>query len=115
MSSVEDIVTSLVINAATSVAFIFSYAVLKNQPINTRVYFAKWIKIGARDAAPQAPTPRGRRAGRYINLDMKTYGHIMDWIKTSLRMPEAELIEHAGLDSAIFLRIILLGYVRQWE
>jgi hypothetical protein len=29
----------------------------------------------------------------------------------ALRMPELELIDHAGLDSAVYLRIYLIGYV----
>ncbi|MCI34527.1 CSC1-like protein, partial [Trifolium medium] len=28
----------------------------------------------------------------------------------ALRMPEPELIDHAGLDSVVYLRIYLLGY-----
>lgn len=111
MSSVQDIVTSLTINSVTSVALVAAYAVLKNQPINTRVYFAKWVKMGS-EAGPMNCNTKGRRIGRYINLNLRTYIHVMDWIRSSLRMPEAELIDHSGLDSAIYLRMLLLGYVQ---
>ncbi|CAM6106765.1 unnamed protein product [Calypogeia fissa] len=109
MTSVEDIVTSLIINSASSVALICAYAVLKNQPVNTRVYFARKAKMGLQDAGPDGPNQKNRRVGRYINLNPRSYIHIMDWIRSSLKMSEAELIEKAGLDSAVYLRMLLLG------
>jgi hypothetical protein len=108
MSSIQDMLGGLAINSATSVAMICAYAVLKDQPINRRVYYAKWVKMGV-DAGPQNANPKNRRVGRYINLNLRNYLHVMDWIKHSLSMSEEELIHHAGLDSAIFLRLLLLG------
>ena len=35
---------------------------------------------------------------------------LLNWIPEALRMNEAEIIHHAGLDSAVFLVIYLLGY-----
>ncbi|CAM6101640.1 unnamed protein product [Calypogeia fissa] len=109
MSSVQDIVASLIINSASSVALICAYAVLKNQPVNTRVYFARKAKLGLQDAGPDGPNQKNRRLGRYINLNPRSYIHIMDWIRSSLKMSEAELIEKAGLDSVVYLRMLLLG------
>ncbi|RVX20822.1 CSC1-like protein [Vitis vinifera] len=34
---------------------------------------------------------------------------ILNWMPVALKMPEPELIDHAGLDSAVFIRIYLLG------
>ncbi|KAK9070105.1 hypothetical protein SSX86_010504 [Deinandra increscens subsp. villosa] len=33
----------------------------------------------------------------------------LNWMPAALRMPEPELIQHAGLDSAVYIRIYLLG------
>jgi hypothetical protein len=36
---------------------------------------------------------------------------VSKFVNIALQMPEPELIEHAGLDSAVYLRIYLLGNV----
>lgn len=110
MTTASDLLTSFGINGVASVVIIGLFSILKNQPLNARVYFAKWQLKGEK-VGPTGSLPAGTGIRRYINLDAKSYIHVMDWIKDCLRMPEAELIDHAGLDSAVFLRLILLGYV----
>ncbi|KAK9989868.1 hypothetical protein SO802_030107 [Lithocarpus litseifolius] len=37
------------------------------------------------------------------------YMRVLNWMPAALKMPEPELVEHAGLDSAVYIRIYLLG------
>ncbi|KAL2611597.1 hypothetical protein R1flu_023289 [Riccia fluitans] len=110
MAGSSDVLTSFAINGIVSVVLITLFSVFKNQPLNVRVYFSKWQlrgeKVGPMNKMPTV-SPTGIR--RYFNLDAKSYIHVMDWIKECLKMPEAELIDHGGLDSAVFLRLINLG------
>lgn len=130
--NILDVVTAAWINIVTSIGLLLAFAVLKNQPMNARVYYPKWflrgqkqkltgeLNAGSRIPPPttitsnattrdQARSSNGHPMNRYVNLNVKSYAHVMDWIWTTLRMPETELIEHAGLDSAILLRVFLLG------
>ncbi|KAG2598207.1 hypothetical protein PVAP13_5KG067200 [Panicum virgatum] len=40
---------------------------------------------------------------------MHSYLKFLSWMPAALKMPEDELISHAGLDSAVYLRIYLVG------
>ena len=44
-----------------------------------------------------------------IELSWRKYLSSFNWIKVALDMPERELIEHAGLDAAVYLRTFKLG------
>ncbi|XP_051118471.1 CSC1-like protein At4g02900 [Andrographis paniculata] len=105
MASEEDITASAVINLVSAVAFLMAFAFLRLQPINDRVYFPKWYKKGVR----ASPKSSGPLVSKFINLDAKTYLKFWTWMPAALRMPEPELIQHAGLDSAVYIRIYLLG------
>lgn len=126
--NILDVVTAAWINIVTSIGLLLAFAVLKNQPMNARVYYPKWFLRGQRQkvtgelnaglrkfpptttiAHDQVRSPHGQPMNRFVNLNVKSYAHVMDWIWTTLRMPETELIEHAGLDSAVLLRVFLLG------
>ncbi|GMJ00222.1 hypothetical protein like AT1G32090 [Hibiscus trionum] len=106
MATLGDIGVSALINILSAFAFLLAFAVLRIQPLNDRVYFPKWYINGGR-ASP------GRRGGnfvaKFVNLDFKTYLTFLNWMPQALKMSEAELINHAGLDSAVFLRIYTLG------
>ncbi|XP_047328175.1 CSC1-like protein At4g02900 [Impatiens glandulifera] len=105
MATVQDIGLSAAINILSAIAFLVAFAVLRLQPINDRVYFPKWYLKGIRGS------PAHNRAfmSKFINVDLNTYLRFLNWMPAALRMPEPELIEHAGLDSAMFVRIYLLG------
>ncbi|PIA58791.1 hypothetical protein AQUCO_00500611v1 [Aquilegia coerulea] len=108
MASLEDIGVSAFINILTAFAFLLAFALLRLQPINDRVYFPKWYIIGSRTS----PTNGGGRrniVGKFVNLNWKTYLTFLNWMPQALQMSESQLIQHAGLDSAVFLRIYLLG------
>ncbi|KAI5067274.1 hypothetical protein GOP47_0017802 [Adiantum capillus-veneris] len=79
-------------------------AILRFQPVNDRVYNPKWYTMGVR-----ASKRVGRSLTSIVNLNWKVYLHFLNWTRDALHMPEPELIEHAGFDSAIFLRIYILG------
>ncbi|KAL0328759.1 UNVERIFIED_CONTAM: Calcium permeable stress-gated cation channel 1 [Sesamum calycinum] len=51
----------------------------------------------------------GSFVSKFVNLDWRSYVRFLNWVPDALRMPESELIDHAGLDSAVYLRIYLLG------
>ncbi|KAK6141432.1 hypothetical protein DH2020_024837 [Rehmannia glutinosa] len=104
MASVQDIITSASINLLSALAFLLAFAFLRLQPINDRVYFPKWYLKGIR-ASPRS----SGHLKKFVNLDIKTYLKFWTWMPAALRMPEPELIDHAGLDSAVYIRIYLLG------
>lgn len=105
MASVQDIIVSASINLLSVFAFLMAFAFLRLQPINDRVYFPKWYKKGIRES----PKSTGPAVKKFVNLDIRTYIRFWKWMPEALRMPEPELIEHAGLDAAVYVRIYLLG------
>lgn len=104
MANLEDIAVSAAINLLSTFAFLVAFAILRLQPINDRVYFPKWYLKGLRGS----PVVSGA-VSRFVNLDFRTYIRFLNWMPAALRMPEPELIDHAGLDSAVYIRIYLLG------
>ncbi|XP_074590849.1 calcium permeable stress-gated cation channel 1-like [Curcuma longa] len=105
MATIADIGLAAAINMLTAFAFLVAFAVLRLQPLNDRVYFSKWYLKGSRSS----PTHAGAFGQKFVNLNWRSYVQFLDWMPAALKMPELELIEHAGLDSAVFLRIYLIG------
>ncbi|RDX62634.1 CSC1-like protein, partial [Mucuna pruriens] len=105
MASLGDIGLAAAINILSAFAFLLAFAILRIQPINDRVYFPKWYLKGLRSSPLQA----GAFVSKFVNLDFKSYAKFLSWMPAALQMPEPELIDHAGLDSAVYLRIYLLG------
>ncbi|XVF21817.1 hypothetical protein REPUB_Repub12eG0122500 [Reevesia pubescens] len=105
MATLQDISVSAAINLLSAFAFLVAFAMLRLQPINDRVYFPKWYRKGIRSS----PRRAGAFVSHFVNLDWKTYINFLNWMRAALRMPEPELIDHAGLDSVVYIRIYLLG------
>lgn len=105
MANVQDIVVSAAINILTALAFLLAFALLRLQPVNDRVYFPKWYFKGIR----QSPRRSGTHVRNVINLDCTSYAKFLSWMPAALHMPEHELIDHAGLDCVVYIRIYLLG------
>ncbi|KAI7728875.1 hypothetical protein M8C21_029790 [Ambrosia artemisiifolia] len=105
MATVSDITVSAAINSLSALLFLVAFAILRLQPVNDRVYFPKWYLKGIREN----PSTSGASVKKFVNLDVKMYLRFLNWVPAALRMPEPELIEHAGLDSAVYIRIYLLG------
>ncbi|WVZ98388.1 hypothetical protein U9M48_043843 [Paspalum notatum var. saurae] len=105
MGSLTDIGVSAGINILSALGFLLAFAVLRIQPINDRVYFPKWYLKGTRSS----PRHLGAGFSKFVNADLSTYIRFLNWMPAALKMPEPELIEHAGLDSAVYVRIYLLG------
>ncbi|GMH25965.1 hypothetical protein Nepgr_027808 [Nepenthes gracilis] len=105
MATLQDIGVSASINLLTAFAFLITFAILRLQPVNDRVYFPKWYLKGIRASSTHS---RGF-VSKYINLDWRMYIRFLNWMPEALRMPEPELIDHAGLDSVAYIRIYLLG------
>ncbi|VFQ96266.1 unnamed protein product [Cuscuta campestris] len=105
MATFADIGLAAAINILTAVIFLVAFAILRLQPVNDRIYFPKWYLKGLRDS----PTHSGAFVRKFVNLDWRSYVRFLNWIPYALKMPEPELINHAGLDSAVYLRIYLLG------
>lgn len=106
MATIGDIGLAAAINIITALIFLIAFAILRLQPINDRVYFPKWYIKGLRTS----PTASAAFVRKFVNLDYRSYLKFLNWVPDALTMSQAELIEHAGLDSAIYLRIYLLGY-----
>ena len=107
MANLKDIGVSAAINLLSAFAFLVVFAILRIQPVNDRVYFPKWYRKGVRSS----PTHSGTFANKFVNLDLRTYLRFLSWMPDALKMPESELVDHAGLDSVAYLRIYLLGFV----
>ncbi|KAF5735004.1 hypothetical protein HS088_TW15G00503 [Tripterygium wilfordii] len=106
MATLGDIGVSALINILGAFAFLLAFALLRIQPINDRVYFPKWYLSGSRSSPTRG---RGNFVGKFVNLNFKTYFTFLNWMPQALKMSETEIINHAGLDSAVFLRIYVLG------
>ncbi|XP_050381546.1 calcium permeable stress-gated cation channel 1 [Argentina anserina] len=104
MATLSDIGVAAAINILTAFAFFVMFAILRLQPVNDRVYFPKWYLKGLR-ASPLG----GAFVSKFVNLDYRSYLKFLNWMPAALQMPEPELIGHAGLDSAVYLRIYLTG------
>ncbi|KAG7615157.1 putative calcium-dependent channel, 7TM region phosphate [Arabidopsis thaliana] len=105
MATLKDIGVSAGINILTAFIFFIIFAFLRLQPFNDRVYFSKWYLRGLRSS----PASGGGFAGRFVNLELRSYLKFLHWMPEALKMPERELIDHAGLDSVVYLRIYWLG------
>ncbi|CAO2190562.1 unnamed protein product [Urochloa humidicola] len=105
MADLKDIGLSAALNILGAITFLLAFAFLRLQPINDRVYFPKWYLKGARES----PSHGGTFVRKFVNLDMRSYLKFLSWMPAALKMPEDELISHAGLDSAVYLRIYLVG------
>ncbi|KAM0021766.1 putative calcium-dependent channel, 7TM region phosphate [Helianthus debilis subsp. tardiflorus] len=106
MATIGDIAVAAAINIITALIFLIAFAFLRLQPINDRVYFPKWYIKGLR-TSPTASD--GTFVTRFVNLDYRSYLTFLNWVPAALTMPQSELIDHAGLDSVVYLRIYLLG------
>ncbi|XP_074271990.1 protein OSCA1-like [Silene latifolia] len=105
MASLADIGVSAGFNLLSALIFLLAFACLRIQPFNDRVYFPKWYLRGLRNS----PNNAGAFVSKFVNLDFKSYLKFLNWMPDALKMPESDLIEHAGLDSAVYLRIYLIG------
>ncbi|XP_007026161.2 PREDICTED: calcium permeable stress-gated cation channel 1 [Theobroma cacao] len=105
MATLGDIGVAAGINLLSAVVFFLAFAILRLQPFNDRVYFPKWYLKGLRSS----PSRSGAFVRKFVNLDFRSYLRFLHWMPEALKMPEPELIEHAGLDSAVYLRIYLIG------
>ncbi|CAL4895241.1 unnamed protein product [Urochloa decumbens] len=105
MATLSDIGLSAAFNILTAIAFLLAFAFLRLQPINDRVYFPKWYLRGMRDS----PISSGAAVQKFVNLDARSYLKFLNWMPAALKMPQDELINHAGLDSVVYLRIYLTG------
>ncbi|KAL0922930.1 hypothetical protein M5K25_006960 [Dendrobium thyrsiflorum] len=105
MATIGDICMAAAINILSAFAFFVAFAILRLQPFNDRVYFPKWYLKGIRSS----PMHSGGSVKKFVNLDCRTYVKFLSWMPAALKMPEPELIDHAGFDSAMYIRIYLLG------
>ncbi|KAH7545698.1 calcium permeable stress-gated cation channel 1 [Ziziphus jujuba] len=105
MATLGDIGLSAALNILSALIFFLAFALLRIQPFNDRVYFPKWYLKGLRSS----PSHSGAFVRKFVNLDFRSYLRFLNWMPVALKMPEPELIDHAGLDSAVYLRIYLLG------
>lgn len=105
MATLGDIGVAAGINILSALVFLVAFAILRLQPFNDRVYFPKWYLKGLRSS----PVHSGTYVSKFVNLEWQSYVRFLNWVPDALRLPEPELIDHAGLDSAVYLRIYLLG------
>ncbi|XP_039122565.1 CSC1-like protein At1g32090 [Dioscorea cayenensis subsp. rotundata] len=104
MATLEDIGVSAFINIGFTFLFLLGFAFIRIQPWADRVYNTKWYIKGMRKS-----NNRGGVFQRFVNLDARSYVTFLNWMPEALRMSQADIIDHAGLDSAVYLRIYILG------
>ncbi|CAM8995699.1 unnamed protein product [Rhodiola kirilowii] len=105
MATLKDIGVAAAVNILSAFVFFIAFAILRLQPFNDRVYFPKWYLRGLRSS----PITSGAFVHKFVNLNFGSYLKFLNWMPAALQMPEPELIDHAGLDSAVYLRIYKLG------
>ncbi|KAG2262282.1 hypothetical protein Bca52824_069361 [Brassica carinata] len=106
MAKLADIGVAAAINILTALIFLLLFAILRIQPFNDRIYFPKWYLKGLRSSPLVNP---GAYVSKIVNLDIRSYIRFLNWMPAALKMSESELIDHAGFDSAVYLRIYLIG------
>lgn len=110
MTSLNDIGISALINCVSALFFFLCFVLFKIQPLNDRVYYPKlYIKDNQRKGSPSSRSHR-RNMERYFENECRPYLTSCSWISAAFHMSEENLIEHAGLDAVVYLRIYLLGY-----
>jgi len=118
MTTLRDIGVAALVNIGVSILFLVSYVFLSLQPVNDRVYYPKLYIEGIRKGRPRASPRQLKPLEKYFNLEFYQYFNLVGWAKSALLKNENDLIQHAGLDSAVFLRIFLVGLVfipfRRW-
>lgn len=110
MTALLDIGVSALINVVCMMVFVLFFMIFSLQPMNDRVYRSKLYIKGLRKGSPSTRMHR-RYIERYLETEWRPYLMSFQWICTALRMSQDNLIEHAGLDAAIFLRIYTMGHV----
>ncbi|KAG0616508.1 hypothetical protein M758_5G121000 [Ceratodon purpureus] len=109
MTSLNDIGISALVNCGSALVFFLCFIIFQVQPMNDRVYHPKlYIKDKERKGSPTSRSHR-RYLERYFESDCRPYLMSFKWISAALRMSEQNLIEHAGLDAVIYLRIYKIG------
>ena len=112
MTSLIDIAMSALINCCTAIVFFLCFIIFQVQPLNDRVYHPKlYFKDNQRKGSPSRRSHR-RYCERYFENECRSYLLSFKWIWTALRMSEENLIEHAGLDAVVYLRIYQIGYIK---
>ncbi|XP_031501861.1 CSC1-like protein At1g32090 [Nymphaea colorata] len=105
MATLQDLAVSAVINILATFASLLAFALLRVQPINDRVYFPKSYINGRR----KSTTSSGGLVPKFVNLKLITFLKFLNWMPEALNMSEKQIIDHASVDSAAYLRIYLLG------
>lgn len=57
----------------------------------------------------QAAQKKYENVGSAVNLNPTHYLHAFNWVWASLRFNEKELIQHAGLDMVMYLRMFVMA------
>jgi len=113
MTTLRDIGVSALINIVGTIFSLFGFMALSLQPMNDRVYKPKLYLKGVLRDSPSSTSRNNNNnnnnSHRYFETDFRQYLCSFSWVAAALRMPEENLIEHAGLDSVVYLRIYLLG------
>uniref|UniRef100_A0A1D1YU57 Putative membrane protein C2G11.09 n=1 Tax=Anthurium amnicola TaxID=1678845 RepID=A0A1D1YU57_9ARAE len=107
MATVGDIAVSAVVNILLWFVFLAGFAFMRIQPVNDRVYFPKlYISTGRKN-------PRAGETNwvwKNFSLNVGSWvGGFFGWMPNALRMSQSDIIRYAGLDSAVYLRIYILG------
>ncbi|KAL8131235.1 hypothetical protein AgCh_007235 [Apium graveolens] len=61
-------------------------------------------------SAPYHANPKCSFLIKFVNFDMNSYVKFLKWMPDAFQMPELELIDHAEIDSFVYLWIYLVGY-----
>ncbi len=114
MTTLRDIGVSALINIVSTIFSLVGFMALSLQPMNDRVYKPKLYLKGVLRDSPSSTSRNNNNnnnnnSHRYFETDIRQYLWSFSWVAAALRMPEENLIEHAGLDSVVYLRIYLLG------
>ncbi|KAG6389679.1 hypothetical protein SASPL_151152 [Salvia splendens] len=105
MASLGDIGVSALINHNRRLHILAGLCLAENPANQRQSLLSQMVHAGKRTS----PRSWGGVVGKFVNLNIMTYFTFLNWMPQALKMSESELISHAGLDSAVFLRIYTLG------
>ncbi|KAL3537660.1 hypothetical protein ACH5RR_001026 [Cinchona calisaya] len=92
----ENLIVSATINIGVAIFILSLFSILKKQPSNAPIYYARRLSLNHHIAFDQRFTFR-----RLLPS--------LDWIRRAFRVTEEEILQQCGLDVLVFIRLIKFG------
>lgn len=94
----KSLTVSASINIVFAITILLFFSILKKQPSNSTIYFARRLSLNHHMAFDKTLT-----LSRFIPT--------VYWIRRAFRITDAELLENCGLDAFILIRLFKFGWI----